>query len=82
MSRRANVNDVIDEFSSSHLCLAKGMKARCCHLAGMITIGAACDVPVSVSENMNIMKLNICFDGMFPSSIQNHPIQDERQIGL
>jgi hypothetical protein len=35
-----------------------------------------------VSENMNIMKLNICFDGMFPSSIQNHPIQDERQIGL
>jgi hypothetical protein len=41
------------------------------HLAGIVTIGAACTVPVSVSENRNIKKLNICFDCLSRSSIQN-----------
>jgi hypothetical protein len=42
------------------------------HLAGIVTIGAACAAPVSVSENMNIRKLNLCFDCLSRSSIQNH----------
>jgi hypothetical protein len=42
------------------------------HLAGIVTIGATCAVPVSVSENRNIKKLNICFDCLSRSSIQNH----------
>lgn len=40
--------------------------------AGTVTIGAAWAEPVSVRENMNIMKLNICFDWRSRSSIQNH----------
>ena len=41
------------------------------YLAGIVTIGAACAPPVSVSENRNIKKLNICFDCLSRSSIQN-----------